>query len=257
MKTVILCGGLGTRLSEETNQIPKPMVKIGDKPILFHIMNYFSYSNYNEFILCAGYKSVEIKKYFLEYNLEKQNIYLDLKKKKTTIEKKYFPNWKINIVQTGELSQTAARIKKIKKYIKNDNDFFMTYGDGLSNVDLKKLLKFHKSHGKIATVTACRPIARFGNITLVGDKVLKFIEKDHLSEGWVNGGFFVLNKKIFDYIDNNEQRIFEREPLENLAKEGQLMAYKHEGFWHPMDTLRDKNILSELTKKNIAPWIKN
>jgi glucose-1-phosphate cytidylyltransferase len=155
------------------------------------------------------------------------------------------------------LSQTAARIKKIKKYIKNDNDFFMTYGDGLSNVDLKKLLKFHKSHGKIATVTACRPVARFGNITLVGDKVSKFIEKDHLSEGWVNGGFFVLNKKIFDYIDNNEQRIFEREPLENLAKEGQLMAYKHEGFWHPMDTLRDKNILSELTKKNIAPWIKN
>ena len=257
MKTVILCGGLGTRLSEETNQIPKPMVKIGDKPILFHIMNYFSCSNYNEFILCAGYKSVEIKKYFLEYNLEKQNIYLDLKKKKTTIEKKYFPNWKINIVQTGELSQTAARIKKIKKYIKNDNDFFMTYGDGLSNVDLKKLLKFHKSHGEIATVTACRPVARFGNITLVGDKVSKFIEKDHLSEGWVNGGFFVLNKKIFDYIDNNEQRIFEREPLENLAKEGQLMAYKHEGFWHPMDTLRDKNILSELTKKNIAPWIKN
>jgi len=230
MKTVLLCGGLGTRLAEETDNIPKPMVKIGNKPILSHIIDYYFKFNFTEIIVCSGYKHEIIENYFKD-------------------------NENIKIINTGQNAQTGARIKKIKKLIGNDENFFMTYGDGLSNIDLHSLLKFHNKQNKIATLSAVRPIPRFGNITLKGDQVTEFKEKDSLKEGWINGGFFVLNRKVFDYISDEEDCIFEREPLQKLSEDGQLMAYKHEGFWHPMDTLRDKRFLNDQLKKNKAAWL--
>ena len=241
MHTVFLAGGMGTRLSEETHKIPKPMIKIGKYPILFHIMKHYSDFNFNKFIVCGGYKYNYIKNFFLQ--------------NKKLIKKKKF-EWDVNIINTGLKTQTGARIKKIKKYIKDEKLFFMTYGDGVANVNIKKILQFHKKHKKIATLTAVRPLPRFGNITLNKNKVSSFSEKDRLQEGWINGGFFVLNREVFDYIDNRENCIFEKEPLQNLSKNGQLMAYKHEGFWHPMDTLRDKNYLNELCKKKKLNWLK-
>lgn len=241
MHTVFLAGGMGTRLSEETHKIPKPMIKIGKYPILFHIMKHYSDFNFNKFIICGGYKYNYIKNFFFQ--------------NKNLIKKKKF-NWDVNIINTGLKTQTGARIKKIKKYLKDEKLFFMTYGDGVANVNIKKILQFHKKHKKIATLTAVRPLPRFGNITLNKNKVSSFSEKDRLKEGWINGGFFVLNKEVFDYIDNRENCIFEREPLQNLSKNGQLMAYKHEGFWHPMDTLRDKNYLNQLCKKKKLNWLK-
>ncbi len=241
MHTVFLAGGMGTRLSEETRKIPKPMIKIGKYPILFHIMKHYSNYNFKKFIVCGGYKFDYIKNVF--------------KKNKNFLNKKKL-NWDVNVINTGLRTQTGARIKKINKYLKDENLFFMTYGDGVTNVNIKKLLQFHKKHQKIATLTAVRPLPRFGNIKLKKNKVSSFSEKDKLQEGWINGGFFVLNRKVFDYIDNRENCIFEREPLQNLSKNGQLMAYKHEGFWHPMDTLRDKNYLNELCKKRKLDWLK-
>ncbi len=230
MITVILSGGFGTRLSEETNKIPKPMIKIGNKPIISHIMDCYKSYKYNNFIVLSGYKKEIIKKYY-------QN------KKK------------VNVVDTGLKTQTGARIKKIMKLIDQDN-FFMTYGDGLGNININKLLKFHLKNKKIATMTAVRPIARFGSITLKENKIIKFKEKDKLQEGWINGGFFVLNKRIFNYIDDNEDCIFERKPLEQLSRDGELMAYKHHDFWHPMDTLRDKIYLNNLYKEKKKLWLK-
>lgn len=241
MHTVFLAGGMGTRLSEETHKIPKPMIKIGKYPILFHIMKHYSDFNFNKFIVCGGYKYNYIKNFFLQ--------------NKKLIKKKNF-KWDVNIINTGLKTQTGARIKKIKKYLKDEKLFFMTYGDGVANVNIKKILQFHKKHKKIATLTAVRPLPRFGNITLNKNKVSSFSEKDRLQEGWINGGFFVLNREVFDYIDSRENCIFEKEPLQNLSKNGQLMAYKHEGFWHPMDTLRDKNYLNELCKKKKLNWLK-
>ena len=241
MQTIFLAGGLGTRISEETLKIPKPMIKIGKNPIIFHIMKHYSNYNFKKFIICGGYKYNYIKKFFREKN-------------NFIIKNKL--NWKINTVNTGLRTQTGARIKKIKKFIRRDDLFFMTYGDGISNVDLNKLLRFHKKHNKIATLTAVRPIPRFGNIKLNKNKVSEFSEKDRLHEGWINGGFFVLNKKVFDYIDDKNDCIFEKEPLQNLSKDGQLMAFKHEGFWHPMDTLRDKNYLNEIYNKKKLKWLK-
>ena len=231
MKTVILCGGLGTRLAEETDKIPKPIVKIGKIPIIHHIINYYMLFGFNDFILCAGYKHKKIFDYF-----------------------KNFKN--IKVVNTGLNSQTGARIKKIRKLINKNEDFFMTYGDGLSNINLKLLLKFHRKHKKIATLSSVRPIPRFGKITLSGSKIIKFEEKSQLREGWINGGFFVLNYRVFNYINNKEDCIFEKEPLQKLSKNSQLMAFKHHKFWHPMDTLRDKRYLNSLLKLKKAPWIK-
>ena len=240
MQTVFLAGGLGTRLSEETHKIPKPMIKIGKYPILFHIMKHYSNFNFREFIVCGGYKFNYIRNIF--------------SKNKNLFNRQKL-NWNVNVINTGLKTQTGARIKKIKKYIKDENLFFMTYGDGVTNVNINKLLQFHKKHKKIATLTAVRPLPRFGNIKLNKNKVSNFSEKDQLQEGWINGGFFVLNREVFDYIDNRENCIFEKEPLQNLSKNGQLMAYKHEGFWHPMDTLRDKNYLNELCKKRKLNWL--
>ena len=241
MYTVFLAGGMGSRLSEETHKTPKPMIKIGKHPILFHIMKHYSDFNFKKFIVCGGYKYLYIKKFFLQ--------------NKNLISNKKF-DWDVNIINTGLKTQTGARIKKIKKYLKNEKIFFMTYGDGVANVNIKKILNFHKKHKKIATLTAVRPLPRFGNIKLKKNKVSSFSEKDRLQEGWINGGFFVLNKEVFDYIDDRQNCIFEKEPLQNLSKNGQLMAYKHEGFWHPMDTLRDKNYLNELWKKKKLNWLK-
>ena len=241
MKTVFLAGGMGTRLSEETKKIPKPMVRIGNLPIIFHIMQHYSDHKFKEFILCGGYKYNFIKKFFNTNKVIKNINKL---------------NWSVNIINTGLKTQTGARIKKIRKLVENDDFFFMTYGDGISNINIKKLLEFHKKHKKIATLTAVRPLPRFGNIKLNKNKVTNFSEKDRLQEGWINGGFFVLNKKVFEYINNKENCIFEKEPLQNLSKDGELMAYKHEGFWHPMDTLRDKNYLNEIYKKKKLNWLK-
>ena len=240
MKTIFLAGGLGTRISEETKKIPKPMIKIGKLPILFHIMKHYSNYHFKDFIVCAGYKHNFINNFFRN------------KKNFSNKEK----DWKINVVNTGLKTQTGARIKKIKKFLDNDEMFFMTYGDGICDVNLFKLINFHKRHKKIATLTAVRPIPRFGNIKLKKNKVSEFNEKNRLQEGWINGGFFILNKKVFNYIDSNTNRIFEREPLQNLSKDGQLMAYKHEGFWHPMDMLRDKKYLNELYYKRKLNWLK-
>ena len=233
MKAVILCGGLGTRLSEETDKIPKPMVKIGDKPIIWHIMKYFQFYGIDDFILAAGYKKQKIEEYF-ENNKEFK---------------------KIRVVDTGQETLTGGRLLRLRESLINDKFFFMTYGDGLSNIDLKKLLIFHKNHKKNATVTAVHPPVRFGELELENNNVLDFEEKPQSKAGWINGGFFVLSKKIFEYIDN-DQTIFEREPMKNLCKDKQLMAYKHEDFWQCMDTLRDKNLLNKLLKENQAPWIK-
>ncbi len=230
MKVVILAGGLGTRLAEETYKIPKPMVKIGNKPIIKHIINSYLRYGFKEVIICSGYKKGIIKNYF--------------KNQKN-----------IKVVDTGLKSQSGYRIKLIKEYLNNDDNFFMTYGDGVSNINIKKLLKFHLKHRRIATLSAVRPLPRFGHLTIKNKKITKFKEKDKISEGWINGGFFVLNKNVFNYISNKSSCIFEREPLERLAKNNQLMAYQHEGFWHPMDTLRDKNFLSDLIKKRKAPWL--
>ena len=224
MKTVILCGGLGTRLAEETDDIPKPMVKIGDKPIVSHIINYYLKHGFKDFIICSGYKKNKIEEYFKNNN-------------------------NIKVIDTGLQTQTGARIKKIKKFLNEDDNFFMTYGDGLSNVNLKLLLEFHKKHNKIGTLTAVRPLPRFGNITLKKNKIVEFKEKDALSEGWINGGFFVLNKKIFKHIKGTKT-IFEDNVLKKLTKIGQLQAYKHNGFWQSMDSLRDKIYLEELWSKN-------
>ena len=240
MYTVFLAGGMGTRLSEETTKIPKPMIKIGNKPILFHIMKHYSKSNYKKFIICGGYKCKYIKIFF------KNNKNLEINEKE----------WFVNVVNTGLKTQTGARIKKIKKFLGDEKTFFMTYGDGVSNVNLKKLLSFHNKHKKIATLTAVRPLPRFGNIKLDKNKVSNFSEKDRLQEGWINGGFFVLNKEVFDYIDSRENCIFERSPLQNLSRDGQLMAFKHEGFWHPMDTLRDKNYLNKICRNRKFIWKK-
>ena len=240
MYTVFLAGGMGTRLSEETTKIPKPMIKIGNKPILFHIMKHYSKSNYKKFIICGGYKCKYIKNFFNKNkNLEKNE-----------------KDWFVNVVNTGLKTQTGARIKKIKKFLGDEKTFFMTYGDGVSNVNLKKLLSFHNKHKKIATLTAVRPLPRFGNIKLDKNKVSNFSEKDRLQEGWINGGFFVLNKEVFDYIDSRENCIFEKSPLQNLSRDGQLMAFKHEGFWHPMDTLRDKNYLNKICRNKKFIWKK-
>jgi len=230
MKTVILAGGLGSRLSEETHKIPKPMIEVGDKPIVSHIINHFMKYNFSEIIICSGYKKEIIDNHF--------------KNKK-----------EIKVIDTGLETQTGARIKSIKKLIGKDELFFLTYGDGLSDINLKSLLEFHKKNNKIATLSAVRPIPRFGHLTIENEKVIQFKEKDVLSEGWINGGFFVLNSKVFDYISDEQDCIFEKEPLENLSKDGELMAYQHEGFWHPIDTLRDKNYLNEMFNKGNAPWL--
>ena len=255
MKVVILAGGFGSRISEYTEAIPKPMIKIGDKPILYHIMNYYASYGHNEFIIALGYKSEIIKDYFLNYKVLNSDFTINMSSEQITVHNKSSINWKITLVDTGSNAMTGGRLIKLKKFI-GKQDFMLTYGDGLSNVDLKKLLKFHKNHNKMVTVTAVRPSARFGELKIVNDKVERFEEKPQISDGWINGGFFVM-KSIFIDLIKDEKTILERAPLEKVAIMNELNAYKHNDFWHCMDTKRDKDRLEEIYYSGKVPWIIN
>jgi glucose-1-phosphate cytidylyltransferase len=254
MKTVILCGGFGTRLSEETHIRPKPMVEVGGKPILWHIMKLYAHYGFNDFSLALGYKGEHIKNYFLNYHPHNSDITIDLSTGKAAYENSSIEDWSVYLKDTGKESQTGGRLHRLQPQLEQGGTFMLTYGDGVANLDIEKLVKFHRSHGKIATVTSVRPPARFGTMTFDGDQVVNFSEKPQTGEGWINGGFFVFEPEIFKYL-SGDQTILEREPLENLAKDRQLMAYKHEGFWHPMDMLRDRNFLHGLCEKDEAPWM--
>jgi glucose-1-phosphate cytidylyltransferase len=251
MKVVILAGGQGSRISEESFIKPKPLLEIGSKPIIWHIMKIYSYYGFNEFIICCGYKGYLIKEYFANYSLHTTDITVDVRNNKITVHKKKTEPWKITLVDTGDSSQTGERIKRIKKYV--GDTFCLTYGDGLSSINIKNLIKFHNKNKKLATVLAVKPAGRFGSIKIKNNLVEQFLEKPQGDNSWINGGFFILNKKIFKYIQENNS-IWEREPLENLAKNKQLNAFKFEGFWYAMDTLRDKNYLEDLWNTKKAPW---
>jgi glucose-1-phosphate cytidylyltransferase len=256
MKVVILAGGLGTRLAEETTLRPKPMVEIGGRPILNHIMCWYAKFGFNEFVIALGYKGEVVKDYFLNYYALNSDITVALKSGVAVMSKdggeNAYDDWVVHLIDTGQHTQTGGRIKRLAHRVA-DETFMLTYGDGLSNVDIAALLKFHRAHGKLATVTAVRPPARFGSIVFDGDRVVRFAEKTQAGEGWINGGFFVLNRKVMDYIDG-DSTLWERGPLEHLAHAGELMAFRHEGFWQPMDTLREKQYLEELWSSGQAPW---
>lgn len=255
MKVVILAGGFGTRISEESHLIPKPMIEIGEKPILWHIMKYYSLYGYNDFVICCGYKQYVIKEFFSNYFLHMSDVTFDFSNNKNNIivHDNFTEPWKVTLVDTGLNTMTGGRIKRVQKYI-GDEEFMLTYGDGLSNVDINSLLRFHKNHGLIATITAIQPGGRFGMLDIsTNDKINTFKEKTKEDGGWINGGFMILSPKIFDYIEG-DNTIFEREPLERLSQLGQLKAYKHNGFWQCMDTLRDKELLEDLWKKGNAFW---
>ncbi|MGF7119208.1 glucose-1-phosphate cytidylyltransferase [Methanobacterium oryzae] len=255
MKVVLLCGGLGTRLKEETEFRPKPMVKIGEKPILWHIMKTYSHYGFKDFLICLGYKGNMIKEYFLNYKIMNNDFTIQLGNKEN-IE---FHNnhteydWNITLVDTGMHSQTGSRVKKIENYI-DDDYFLLTYGDGVANVNIRELVKFHKSHGKIGTMTGVHPSSRFGEFELAGNQVLEFNEKPQTKEGLINGGFFVFNKEFFKYLHEEEDCILEKSPLVDLAADGELMVYPHDGFWQCIDTYRELEVLNELWEKGETPW---
>lgn len=252
MKTVILAGGLGTRLSEETVLRPKPMVEIGGKPILWHILNIYAAYDFREFIIALGYKGEQIKEYFLNFYALNNDLTIDLARGSTKVHDGDQTNWIVHLVDTGNDTQTGGRLKRLKRWVGGET-FMMTYGDGVADVDVGQVVAFHQRHGKLATITTARPPARFGGVVFDGDRVAKFTEKPQTGEGWVNGGFFVLEPAALEYIEGDET-IWERGPLERLAADGQLMAYRHEGFWQPMDTLREKRLLEELWETGRAPW---
>ena len=252
MKVVILAGGLGTRLREETDYRPKPMVEIGGKPVLWHIMKIYSSHGLNDFIICLGYKGYMIKEYFANYFLHMSDVTFDMAKNKMKVHENSVEPWKVTLVDTGEETMTGGRLKRVSRYL-DQEDFCFTYGDGLSNVDIGQLVKFHKEQRTLATLTAIQPPGRFGALKMKDQKIASFQEKLQGDGSWVNGGFFVLSPKVIDCIDN-DMTIWERGPLERLAKEGNLSAFAHRGFWQPMDTLRDKTYLEELWGKGKAPW---
>jgi glucose-1-phosphate cytidylyltransferase len=251
MKAVLLAGGLGTRISEESASRPKPMIEVGGKPILWHIMKMYSAHGINEFVVCCGYKGYVIKEYFANYFLHQSDVTIDMANNSIEVHHKKAEPWKVTLVDTGEQTQTGGRLKRVADYI--DGDFCMTYGDGVGSVDLTALLKFHRDHGKLATMTAVQPPGRFGALQLNGNQIESFLEKPQGDGGWINGGFFVLNPKVLEQI-SSDATLWEQEPLQNLAKQGELQAFFHSGFWQPMDTLRDKNHLETLWASGNAPW---
>ena len=252
MKVIILAGGFGSRLGDFTELVPKPMVKIGNKPILWHIMNIYSKFGYKDFYLALGYKSEIIKNYFYNYKLHNSNLSINLKSGNISSQDEKIEDWNVNLIETGLNTMTGGRIKKMREFIGNET-FMLTYGDGLSDININNLLNFHKEHKKMLTVTAVRPTARFGELNINNNSVVtKFEEKPQLYDGWINGGFFVCEPKIFDFIDNDET-LFEREPLERIAKIGELKAFKHNNFWQCMDTKRDYELLKALWEKG-PPW---
>ena len=256
MKVLILAGGLGSRLSEETTLKPKPMVEIGGKPILWHIMKIYSSYGFNEFIILCGYKGYMIKEYFVNYYSHMSDLTIDMKSNTINHHVNHAEPWKVTLIDTGLDTMTGSRIKKVRDYVGNE-PFLLTYGDGVSDVDINKLILFHKSHGKAITMTTVQPEGRYGSLIVDDDqKVLSFQEKPKGDGAWINAGFFVCQPEVFDYIPEGDKIIFEREPLENLAEANQLFAYKHDSFWKPMDTQRDKNQLEYLIDNNKAPWIK-
>ena len=257
MKVVILAGGYGTRIRDVTEDIPKPMIRIGKFPILWHIMQYYSYFNFKEFIICLGYKGEIIKDYFINYKLYCQDLTIDFSNhdEVTYLGKETKLDWKVTLVDTGLNAMTGARIRKIKNYI-NDEDFMITYGDGVGNIDLNLLKKFHKTNNKVLTVTGVRPPGRFGELRSNENIVTEFNEKPQTENGRISGGFFVANKKIFDYLNEDEGLVFEDQPMKKLVGKRELVVFNHDGFWHPMDTMREFNTLNDLYKKGKAPWVK-
>jgi len=253
VKVIILAGGFGTRLSEKTQTVPKPMVEVGGKPMLWHIMNLYAQHGFNEFVLALGYKSEVIKEYFLNFHALNNSITVDLETGKSTVHETNVIDWKVDLVDTGLLTDTGGRIKRLKEWIGNET-FMLTYGDGIADINIEELVDFHKSHGKLATITSVRPPSRFGVLNFEGNLVKEFSEKPQTGEGWINGGFFVLEPEIFDFI-KGDTCIWEREPLENLAKARELASFKHEGFWRPMDTLRDQRLLESMWNEGNAPWV--
>jgi len=256
MKVLLLAGGLGSRLSEETTLKPKPMVEIGGKPILWHIMKIYSHYGFNEFIVLCGYKGYVIKEYFANYYRHMSDMTIDMATNTITHHKNHSEPWKVTLVDTGLDTMTGGRIKKVKEYIGNE-PFMLTYGDGVGDVDIAELVKYHEAHGKAITMTSVQPEGKFGALVIdEKEQILEFQEKPKGDGAWVNAGYFVCQPEVLDYIPNGDSIIFEREPLQRLAKAGELMAYKHEGFWKPMDTQRDKFQLEEMIEKGTAPWIK-
>ncbi len=257
MKTVILCGGLGTRLAEETEVRPKPMVTIGGKPILWHIMEIYSRHGHKDFVLALGYMGDVIKSYFLNYHALSMDFTVNLADGKVNFDNQQIKrDWLVKLVETGKATQTGGRLLRLRDSLAGEDTFMLTYGDGVSNVNINDLLKFHKSHGKVATVTTVRPTARFGGLEIDAGKVTQFKEKHQSGSGWINGGFFVFDKRIFEYLED-DTTVLETAPMENLVKGGQLMAYQHEKFWQCMDTIRERNFLEDLWATGDAPWTQN
>ncbi|VEE63444.1 Glucose-1-phosphate cytidylyltransferase [Shewanella putrefaciens] len=252
MKAVILAGGLGTRISEESHLKPKPMIEIGGKPILWHIMKMYSHHGINDFIICLGYKGYVIKEYFNNYFLHMSDVTFDMRENKMEVHHNHAEPWRVTLVDTGEHSMTGGRLKRVVDYL-DDEPFCFTYGDGVSDLDIGALIAFHRQHGKMATVTAVSPPGRYGALTREGNKVVGFSEKPRGDGGLINGGFFVLSKKVIDFIDN-DMTSWEGDSIARIANIGQLMSFEHQGFWQPMDTLREKNVLEELWQSNQAPW---
>jgi glucose-1-phosphate cytidylyltransferase len=253
VKAIILAGGLGTRISEESHLKPKPMIEIGGKPILWHIMKQYSAHGIHDFVICLGYKGYAIKDFFANYFLHTSDVTFDMRANRMDVHENYSEPWRVTLVDTGEDTLTGGRLKRVRKYVENDEAFCFTYGDGVSDLNIGALVDFHRQHGKLATVTAVQPPGRYGALNCSGDTVNGFTEKPRGDGGWISGGFFVLSPKVISYIDH-DLTPWETEPLMQLANEGQLKAFEHQGFWHPMDTLRDKTHLEDLWQRGEAPW---
>ncbi|MGW8192434.1 glucose-1-phosphate cytidylyltransferase [Sphingomonas hankookensis] len=253
MKAVILAGGLGTRFAEETSLRPKPMIEVGGRPILWHIMKIYASHGVTDFVICCGYKGYVIKEYFANYFLHMSDVTFDMRANEMIVHEKRAEPWRVTLVDTGDDSMTGGRLKRVREHVKDQEFFFFTYGDGVGDIDIAKSIEFHRAHGKLATMTATYPPGRFGALEIQNGQVTHFLEKPQGDGGMINGGYFVLSPKVIDYVENDDT-IWEQEPLRNLANDGQLMAFEHHGFWQPMDTLREKQLLNNLWESGKAPW---